>query len=247
MQTKKGTIVMLHGNSSSSKVFNPVLNSNISHNLLAFDLIGHGDNKPSGDYTINAYIKAILAIIKEIDGDILLVGNSLGGHLAIEVANDIPNLKGLLIFGAPPIKKPINFEEAFVPIPELNTFFDPTPSDEQIDATIDLAVVNKSIIPILKADFLKADPLIRSTLATEFANPDAFSDELEIITNLSCQKYIIKGDQDPAINPIYLETISTGNNVELITIDNCGHYPTLEKPEEFISHLKKIANKVFSC
>jgi pimeloyl-ACP methyl ester carboxylesterase len=44
---EKGTIFCIHGNSSSAKVYESLLNSNeISHTKVAFDLFGHGDNQP---------------------------------------------------------------------------------------------------------------------------------------------------------------------------------------------------------
>lgn len=239
---KNGTIVLLHGNSSSSKVFESIFNSELPYNLAALDLIGHGESEHTGSYTIADYKKQILSVIGEIEGDILLVGNSLGGHLALEIANEIPKLKGLLIFGTPPVKKPLNMEEAFLPTTALNTFFTENPSLEEIDASLHVAAENKSVIPILKEDFLRTDPKIRSVFALDLGN---LSDESEIFVKLPCKKFIIKGDKDPSVNPQYLETINSLTNFELITMKECGHYPSLEKPDEFAQHLQVIASKVF--
>lgn len=224
--SRKGTIVMLHGNSSSSRVFSSVFESNIPYNLIAFDFHGQGDSEHNGKYKISDMINQIRSVIDEVDDDILLVGNSLGGHVALEIANTIPNLKGLLIFGTPPIKKPLNMEEAFLPNPAINTFLTENPTEEEINNTLNVAVNNKSVIPLLKKDFLRSDPRVRSVIVTEFAE---FSDELSILSNLSCQKFIINGDQDPTVNPNYLEDIMSEGKFELVIIKECGHYPSVEK------------------
>ncbi|MFT7233972.1 MAG: pimeloyl-ACP methyl ester carboxylesterase [Cyclobacteriaceae bacterium] len=239
---KKGTIVMLHGNSSSSMVFDPVFESELPYSLMTFDLLGHGESECDGKYGITDLKKQILSYVSTIDDDVLLVGHSLGGHLAIEVAEEIENLKGLLVTGTPPLKKPLNMEEAFLPNPSLGTFFEENPKNENLSETLNIVVCNKSTIPLLKKDFLRADPKVRSVLAAEI---DAWSDELTIFSNLSCLKYVIQGDQDPIVNPKYLESINHDIQFELIMMTDCGHYPSIEKPDEFIQHLKSIAEKVF--
>jgi len=240
--TKKGTILLLHGNSSSSKIYKPVFESKIPYSIVAFDFYGQGDSDHNEKYKLSDMKNQVLSVIGNIDDNILLVGNSLGGHLAIEVANDVKNLKGLLIFGTPPVKKPLNMEEAFILTPALNTYFTENPPEEEIDNSLAVAAQNNTVFPLLKEDFLKTDPKVRSTVATQVGE---FSDELAILTNLTCQKFIIAGDQDPSVNPAYLEQHKTGANYELINIAKCGHYPSIEQPDVFIAHLSNIANQSF--
>lgn len=240
--TKNGTIVMLHGNSSSSMVFDPVFEREMPYSLVTFDLLGHGESERDGKYGFSDLKQQILSNLNTIDDDILLVGNSLGGHLAIEVAEELAKLKGLLVFGTPPVKKPINMEEAFLPNPRLSTFFTENPSNEDLDETLNIAVCNKSTIALLKRDFLRADPRVRSVLAAEIGT---LSDELAIFSRLTCSKFIINGDHDPTVNPKYLEAIHENIQFELIAMKDCGHYPSIEKPDEFVQHLKRIAEKVF--
>jgi len=240
--TKKGTIVLLHGNSSSSKVFTPIIESDIPYSLVTFDFYGHGESPHNNEYKLSDMKDQIMSVIKSIDEDILLAGNSLGGHLAIEVANDIKNLKGLLTFGTPPVKKPLNMEEAFILTPALNTYFTENPVQEEIDNSLATAIQNTSVMPLLKEDFLKTDPKLRSVFATQVGE---FSDELAILTNLTCQKFIIAGDQDPTVNLDYLEQHKTEANYQLIKIANCGHYASIEQPKEFLISLEKIANQTF--
>lgn len=103
MGVSKGTIVCIHGNSSSSKVFYSLLNSEeISQTIIAVDLPGHGtavNEKLPKEKLFSFYKKELVNFINRIEDDIILIGNSLGGHLAVEIAKDISSLKGLVIMG----------------------------------------------------------------------------------------------------------------------------------------------------
>ena len=82
--TKKGTIVFIHGNSSSSKVFEHIMKSDvIKQTKVAVDLPGHGLNSDNyskdEDFSMASYRKKLIKLISQIDDDILLVGNSVGG------------------------------------------------------------------------------------------------------------------------------------------------------------------------
>ncbi|MFT7233970.1 MAG: pimeloyl-ACP methyl ester carboxylesterase [Cyclobacteriaceae bacterium] len=240
--TKKGTIVMLHGNSSSSMVFDPVFKSELPYSLMAFDLLGHGETQRDGKYGFSDQMEHILSNIATIDDDILLAGNSLGGHLAIEVAEEIKNLKGLLVFGTSPLRKPLNMEEAFLSSPGLSTFFEENPNSEDLDVALNMAVFNKSTISLLKKDFLRADPKVRSVLTAEIGT---LSDEVALFSTLSCLKFVIQGDEEPIVNPAYLDVIKQVIHFELIEMKDCGHCPSIEKPDEFVQHLRSIAEKAF--
>ena len=137
----KGTIVFIHGNSSSSFVFDEVLKcKSIPQTKIAVELPGHGINTNLGhevkDFSIEVYRAKLIDLLSRIDDDVLLVGNSLGGHLVIEVAQEVNRLKGLVIFGTPPLKKPLNLEEAFLPVDALQTFFTENPTDTEIESAI---------------------------------------------------------------------------------------------------------------
>jgi pimeloyl-ACP methyl ester carboxylesterase len=249
--TDKGTIVFIHGNSSSSGVFKKVMESNsITTTKIAVDLPGHGANiegfKNESDFSICNYRDKLVSFINQLDDGIILVGNSLGGHIAIEIATLIPRLKGLVIFGTPPLKKPLNLQEAFLPVPALQTFFTENPSDDEIESSARVAVFEKlNAIEIVK-DFKIANPKVRKAIAIDVAE-NRFLDQYKIFTNLKIPKYIIAGKQDPSVNPHYLEEVknSCNGNCELLKFDECGHYPSLEKPKEFTIAIKQIVHKIF--
>lgn len=246
----KGTIVCIHGNSSSPKIFQSLLNSEATnHTVIAVELLGHSaqhHNNEIDEFSTKNLCKALIAFVNTIDDDIFLLGNSLGGHLSIEIANAIKRLKGLMIFGTPPIKKPINFEDAFNVVPALNTFLTEHPTEIEIEDAAKVAVYNFENARTIVKDFKMVNPLVRTALAIDLSNNN-WSDQRDIFLNLNIPKFIVAGKQDPTVNKNYLKTLeSLDLNCELLHIDNCGHYPTLEQPKTFINILKATSLKVFA-
>ena len=248
---EKGTIFCIHGNSSSAKVYENLLNSSeIPNTKIAYDLIGHGNNQPKGlnldHYSFDSQKEFLLQKISEIDDEILLIGNSIGGHLAIELANEISNLKGLVIMGTPPLKKPINFEEAFIPVPALNTFLTENPKINEIIDAFDIVIKDKSEKANMVADFEKANPLVRKVTAIDLME-NKLSNQFTIFTKLTIPKYIISGDSDISVNRNYLDLVKSNceYKCKIIDFENCGHYPTIDSPIKFIKTIKKIAEEIF--
>ncbi|MBF4984254.1 alpha/beta hydrolase, partial [Nonlabens mediterrranea] len=66
-------------------------------------------------------------------------------------------------------------------------------------------------------------------------------------TNLDCPKIIVSGSNDPSVNKEYLKKVvkESSHDTSYIELEKCGHYPTLERPEEMSSIINKLAAEVF--
>lgn len=238
------TIIFVHGNSSSSNVFNPIFDSELfEENLIAFDFFGHGRSPRQGfddKYSIDSYRKQLLEIASKVINDVYIVAHSLGGHIAIEVAPNIDNLKGLMVFGAPPIRKPLNFNEAFNTVEIMNMMYSDKVDEENLELLFQIFTKNKSYNGILKNDFRNTDPRIRLDLATELQNPETLLDEVCIFKNLNCKKIILNGEFDPAINKEYLRAIQTECYFDLVEVNDSGHYISVENSFEFNRLVKEF-------
>jgi len=86
-------IVLVHGITSTSDVWREVMPRLADRfTVLAPDLLGHGESaKPRGDYSLGAYasgIRDLLAALGHESGT--LVGHSLGGGIAMQLAYQFP-------------------------------------------------------------------------------------------------------------------------------------------------------------
>ncbi len=250
MSKSKGTIFYIHGNSSSSRVFQNIIDSNrISFNQIAFDLPGHGGlatSEDSSDFSTKTYCDFLISKVKEIDDDILLVGNSLGGHLVLEIAPYLERLKGLVIFGTPPVKKPINPDEAFNPVPALQIFLDEKFDEDELAKALKEVVYDNNLIPNMIKDFKIANPMVRSSLLNDLQLGN-WSDQAQTFTELNLAKFLLIGSHDVSVNNNYLMDLAkkSVNPVEIFPLENCGHYASIEKPLEFEKIILEITGKVF--
>ena len=109
LQGQGPAVVLIHGNSCSSRAFSRQLDGALGRRfrLVAIDLPGHGaseDAKDPSSYSLPGHARAVRSVVEALGlGEARFVGWSLGGHIALEMAPDLPKARGFLIFGAPPI------------------------------------------------------------------------------------------------------------------------------------------------
>ena len=219
-------VLLIHGNSLSSKSFNKQLESSLGNtfHLIAIELPGHGDSPPAIDprnsYSFPGYADIIIAVIKKLNlSDIVLLGHSLGGHIALEIGERFSEVKGIFIFGTPPLGVPPDINQAF------------------LDMTLrpsTLVKTGSEIPQFLEDDIAKTDPnarkfMIRNTVKNKF------TDEIEIVAKLKIPLAVIHGAHDHVINLDYIKKIQMPtlwkNKIHII--QDAGHTPQWETPNEF--------------
>jgi pimeloyl-ACP methyl ester carboxylesterase len=105
------TVIFVHGNSSSASTWLPVLTGSFGQQFrcLALDLPGHGQSEPArdqSDYSLPGYAAVVAGFARTLGAtDAVVVGWSLGGQIAMEVAPVLPDAGGFVIFGAPSVAR----------------------------------------------------------------------------------------------------------------------------------------------
>src|SRR5919202_5644021 len=93
-------IVLVHGVTSSSQNWEPVLPLFAERlTVVAPDLLGHGESaKPAGDYSLGAYACLVRDLMLALEYDsATVVGHSLGGGVAMQLAYQFPELIDRLV------------------------------------------------------------------------------------------------------------------------------------------------------
>lgn len=242
-------IVLIHGNSSSEKTFDEVKKYiNKEYSITTFDLPGHGNSINTcniEEFHFKKYLDEVLSVINELEGEIIIYGNSLGGHIAIEIAPEIYNLRGIIIAGTPPLKHPLNLAEGFNLVDALLVYFEENPLDNRVINALDDLITNKSCITQMFDDFSRTNPLVRLALAKNIESENVFQNQYQIFKRLTCNKLIIEGDRDNLISSEYLNRISVECYSDLKRINNCGHFPQIERPIEFSKVLMTFCENSF--
>ncbi|MFJ2757156.1 alpha/beta fold hydrolase [Nocardioides sp. NPDC087217] len=88
-------IMFIHGIGDSSRTWEDVLPMFAqNHLVIAPDLLGHGDSdKPRADYSIGGFANGMRDLLSVLDVErVTLVGHSLGGGVAMQLAYQYPQL-----------------------------------------------------------------------------------------------------------------------------------------------------------
>lgn len=233
------TLVLLHGNSSSSNFWKPLMESSLrnSFNLLAFDLPGHGNspvpNHPQESYSLPAYAEVLVEIVSAFSlKSYALFGHSLGGHVVLEALDQLPACEAAFIMGSPPFTLPPRLELAFHMSPQFVNFMQSGADRALMEATFKsmLSQEKEPLTKLLIEDYFKTDPQARALL-TQNIYQGKFINELEVMKSSPVPVYILIAEGDQMVNPAYFDQLLSG--METILIPGTGHYAPLEAPDAF--------------
>ncbi len=186
---------------------------------------------------LNTNVKALARFVTDFIeyknlSDIILVGNSLGGHVTLVYVKEHPEkVKAMVLTGSSglyenamggsfPRREDYDFIKQKVEI----TFYDPkTATKELVDECYGIVNDKGKLIRILSL----AKSAIRHNM----------SDDLKDMRTPTC---LIWGKQDTVTPPEVAEEFHRllPNN-DLFWIDKCGHAPMMERPHEFNDVLEK--------
>tara|TARA_B100000902_G_scaffold399870_1_gene473213 strand:- start:39270 stop:40022 length:753 start_codon:yes stop_codon:yes gene_type:complete len=162
---------------------------------------------------------------KKLDKSVL-VGNSLGGHIALVFSKEFPEkIDGLILTGSSGLYEkamgdtfPRRGDYDYIKTKTEEVFYDPkTATKELVDKVFDIANKRDSVIRLLA--FAKS--AIRHNMAKD-------------LPNMKMPVCLIWGKQDKVTPPHVAEEFqSLFQKSELFWIDKCGHSPMWEHPEVF--------------
>lgn len=169
--------------------------------------------------------------------DVHVLGNSLGGHIALLYALDSPdNVRSLILTGSSGLFEsgmgdgyPRRGDYDYIKRKTAETFYDPEVASEELVDEVYNTVNDRN----------KA---IRIVLTAKSALQHNLSEE---IGKIKCRTLLVWGNQDTITPPFVGEKFhELLPNSELYFIDKCGHAPMMERPEEFNVILKNFLQSI---
>lgn len=245
-------VVLLHGSGPGSNGY-----SNFKQNLdtivqagceaIVIDLLGFGySDKPMGcDYTTELFAETTHAAIRAIgiDTEYVLLGNSLGGAIAIRIALDHPEAIRGLVLMAPGGLETL---ETYLSMDGMSQMITRFTNDDL--AKSDLRQILESLVFDPK---LVSDGLVEERFAIyKLQNADVLKRMSippmdEEIGKLTCPIIGFWGAQD-AFNPVSgaQKMLEKCRNCRFVIVSSCGHWVMVEHCEMFNGEVTQFLEAV---
>lgn len=243
--TSKDTLVLIHGLGASAERWNLVLPIFEKHfRVIVPDLIGFGlSDKPLVDYTpefFSEFLEKFLSILR-IERP-TLIGSSLGGQVTAEFAarSDVSLEKLILVSPSGVMKQSTPALDAYImaalyPTEESakNAFEMMEASGHEIDPEIIKGFIQRMQLPNAKMAFMST--------VLGLKNSSVITEKLR---SINVPTLIVWGASDPVI-PIYNadKFVSTIKDCRFYRMDNCGHTPYVQYPEDFAKIVLDFINQ----
>jgi pimeloyl-ACP methyl ester carboxylesterase len=216
------------------------------YRVVAIDLPGFGQSgKDRNDWNFDEYTEDVKAVIDQLElKNVILIGHSMSGDIVLNVADKYPaaaigwvGIDNLQEPGSPMNEEQQRKADTF--FMQLTSHFDSTVSmyvkKSLFQPTTDISVVNRVMNDILTADSTIAIKVLRAVMAVT-------QREQELMSRLPKKLYLINSD----VVPTQLDSLNKycRYGCEVVTIHATGHYPMIEKPDDFNAALEKVIAKI---
>jgi pimeloyl-ACP methyl ester carboxylesterase len=171
-----------------------------------------------------------------------IVGWSLGGHVAMEMLTAWPGVIGIMITGAPPVRRDMEAIAAgFQPTPALMLAgkADFTADDYKVFGDLILGKLTQN--PELQRALHRADGRAREMMFASLMTGQA-SDQRELAEKSKLPIAVVNGEEDPLVNLEYIGGLSYGTlwDEHCYVLRGLAHMPFLEAPEVFNAVLSRF-------
>ncbi|AJY45547.1 alpha/beta fold hydrolase [Martelella endophytica] len=231
-------VVFIHGNSSSRQVFHRQFNSEVFKNyrLISFDLPGHGQSSDAFDKTRTYPLPGLAEAVTELLDQLqvsrpVLVGWSLGGHVAMEMLSKSYNASGLFITGAPPVGPEIS--EGF-----RGNLMSGLAGKGRMSAK-DAANFVRNVFataaePFMEQAAARTDEAFRSTLFSRYRFEEK-SNQREVVSHTEVITAVVNGRDDRIVNLDYIDGVPFSRlwGGTCFRVADAGHAPFLQAPIAF--------------
>lgn len=202
--------------------------------VLALDLPGFGwSDKPKMSYTIKFYTRFIAEFVRLLGITRLsLVGSSLGGQIAAQVALSHPRLVRRLVLISPVGALPTSFKgtpalKGYVGVTKARSVLQVKQAlhavdSKPVDARYARLVYERLMMPGAKEAFLSA--------LSGSANAPRLTSRLQ---RIRAPTLVVWGKQDIMIPVKFVEPFVRMKNCRVIMLEGCGHRPQVERPGLF--------------
>lgn len=251
-------ILLLHGFGASTYSWRYVLSSDLGGRIVAFDRPGFGFTErrnpkelPCDLYSPEGAAELTIELMDKLGMDkAVLVGHSAGAGVALLVALKAPERVEKLVLVAPAWspREPSTLQRLLYSLPLTEKFFPLfiRSSVERLEDVLDNAWYNQSKLTDEVREGYKAPLKAKDWDKGLFwvVKYSSFPDIAEELRNLEVPALIVHCREDRIVPLESGERLAeTLPNAGMAVMEECGHLPHEEKPEEFLEVFEKFLEK----
>ncbi len=247
------TVIFIHGHCTKKEFFRNQIEAPLfaNYRLIAVDLPGYGKSEPPKDpqdvYNFPGFAGVVAELIGILElNNIVVVGWSLGGHVALELTAFLPQLRGLLITGTPPIEISLQgLSKGFKALdPKIFECFGKANlsyEEAQLLATIsgyDFSEEKEFLVEAIMETDEGAKTIYPRSIALGIGQ-----DEVKLVRDWPKPIAVIAGEREIAINNDYIINEVKFKNLwenKVHLIPHAGHAVFMEQPEQFNSIMHRF-------
>lgn len=228
-------LVFLHGMFGGLSNFDALISHLDQQNIYVPEIPLY--TLPRAELSIQGFARWLHTFIESCGiYDPVILGNSMGGHIALEYTLQHPEaVTGLVLTGSSGLMEndfgstcPKRNDREYIKKRASLTFYDDLVDDTIVD----------EILKVIQSSQKLAN-LLRIARCTHDYNME------DLLPAITQPALLIWGENDLITPPKVAETFHEKlPNNSLEWISRCGHAPMMERPEEFAYHLKKFLNKL---
>jgi pimeloyl-ACP methyl ester carboxylesterase len=228
-----------------------------SYRVLTYDRRGHSrSERPTGGDSIHDDVADLAALIDELDlAPAHIVGNSLGGSIALQLAMERPEMVRSLNLHEPPLLGLLagdpqgqamlqTVNQRFAEIAKLLEAGDMAGGARRFAEGI---VFGEGAWEHLPPPLRETITFNAPTFLDELHDPDAFSIDLDRLCGLSRPVLLTYGEQSPPFLPLIIAKLAGAlPQAEQKTFSEASHIPQLNYPEQFAATVTAFITRVAS-
>lgn len=240
---KKITILFLHSFNSSAASFDFVCELlKDRFNIIALDLPGHGlsshidVNKYSWYYSLEGFTSILTQFVNRLQlNHFFIVGDSVGGNMAVRAMPGLKNLQGLILIGSVQANSKQKLFEVFYNSEAAKLASNKDLNEKEIDivAAANVSLSNKEAFEQMVYDIGHTDGNCRKFFS-QYMDTQPWVDEPNLLKNAVIPFMYILGKQDGFIDykayKMRLLEEKIINESQIKILDNVRHVPPLDDP-----------------
>ena len=205
------------------------------HRVIVLDLPGFGQSdKPRMTYSVRFYTDFIAHFVKSQSFPMSIVGSSLGGQIASELAIKYPTLVSKLVLISPAGIPPFSFRGT----PALRRYVRITKagSEEEVKQIL-VSINNGPVSDEYAKDVYQriSMPGAREAFLSALAQSAKAPRLCARLKRIHCPVMVLWGQNDQMIPAKYAAPFMGVDNYRVVLIEHSGHRPHAEAPELFRS------------